>query len=726
MNFARMMEQQRAEGAELSRRSFLKASIGAGGALVVAFPWPTGEAVAAPASFSPNVYIRIARDGKVSFVVPFAEMGQGTFTAVPMMLAEEIDVDLASVAIEQAPADEKAYGHPLFGLQVTGGSASIMAAWKAVRAAGATCRAMLVGAAADTWKVPPGECSTSKGQVVHAASGRRLAYGALTEKAAARPVPKDVAPKDPKTYSLVGTPAKRLDTRGKVDGSAMFGIDVRPKGVKVAAVANSPVFGGKVRKVDDSKARAVKGVRQVVVGDSIVAVVADHYGAAKKGLAALVIEWDEGANANFSSQAWLDSVKAALKTQGKVATKEGDYAQAKAGAARTHQAQYEAPPLAHAALEPLNCTIHVRRDGCDVWLGTQAPARVQGLVAKVTGLPQEKVVVHNHLIGGGFGRKLDADYVEQGAKIARQVEGPVKLVWSREEDIQHDTYRPYFVDDLAAALDANGKVIGFSHRFAGSSVAARYAPSWMPPDGGPDPDAVEAAAGPYSTPVKYVEYVATEPPAGLITGWWRGVGPTHNGFVNECFMDELAELAKADAVAYRRAHLDQNPRALAVLNLAAEKSGWGKKLPPGTGMGVSVLNAWGSYAALVVELSVGADGTVKLHRMTSAVDCGTAINPDIVIAQMQGGQAFGLQAVMYGTLTLDKGRVQQSNFHDYQMLRMNESPPMDVHLVKSSSEPGGMGEIGTAVVAPAYLNAIHAATGKRFRTYPIPAERLKT
>lgn len=710
----------------LSRRGFLMASAGAGGSLVLGFHVPLGRANAATSDFRPNVYIRIGRDGGITFVVPFVEMGQGTFTAVPMMLAEELDVDLAAVRVEQAPADEKAFGHPVLGLQVTGGSASIQGAWKALRAAGATCRAMLVSAAADTWGVSPASCMTQGGRVVHPPTRRQLAYGGLAAKAAALPVPSNVAPKDPRNYRLVGTPAKRLDTRSKVDGSARYGIDVRMPNLRYAAVANCPVFGGKVAKVDDSKARAVKGVRQIVVADNIVAVVADHHGAARKGLAQLTVEWDNGPNAAFSSARWLESLKSAMNQKGVVATQDGDFARTAATAARRHEADYEVPSQAHAALEPLNCTLHVRPDGCDVWLGTQAPARVQSLVAGITGLAPEKVVVHNHMIGGGFGRRLDADYVEQAAKIARQVRGPVKLVWSREEDLQHDTYRPYFFDQLSAAMDARGQVVAFSHRFAGSSVAARYAPVWMPPNGGPDPDAVDAAAGPYSTPTKYVEYIRSEPPQGLMTGWWRGVGPTHNCFVTECFMDELAEIAKADPVEFRRRHLDQNPRARAVLDLAAEKAGWGRKLPARHGMGVSVLNAWNSYAALVVELSVSSDGSVKVHRMTSAVDPGIAINPDIVIAQMQSGQVFGLTAAMHGPLTFDGGRVVQSNFHDYPLLRMNESPVMEVHLAQGGGEPGGMGEIGTAVVAPAYVNALFAATGKRFRSYPIAQERLKS
>lgn len=712
--------------APLNRRLFLQATAGAAGSLVVAFHLHPGTASAAAADFQPNAYIRIDVNGAVTFVNPFAEMGQGTFTSVPMMLAEELDIGIDTVRVEQAPAAEKLYGHPVLGTQVTGGSASIQGAWKAVRIAGATCRAMLVAAAARAWNVAPNTCETRKGRVVHTATGRQLSYGSLASRAARLAVPRDVIPKDPRNYRLVGTAVRRLDTPGKVDGTAKYGIDVRMPKLRYAAVANAPVFGGKVARVDARKTHEVKGVRQVVVADDIVAVVADHHGAARKGLALLQVEWDSGPNAQFSSQSWLTSLRGAIKGRGIVAVREGDFTQARASAASAHDAEYEVPPLAHAALEPLNCTLHVRADACDVWLGTQAPARVQDVVARVTGLAPDKVRVHNHVMGGGFGRRLDADYVEQAAKIARQVQGPVKLVWSREEDIQHDTYRPYFLDQLSAAMDAQGNVIGFSHRFTGSSVTARYAPEWTHENGGRDPDAVDAAAGPYSTPTKYVEYVRSEPPAGLITGWWRGVGPTHNCFVNECFMDELAVLAKADPVEFRRRHLAHDPRALAVLNLAARKAGWGRRLDPGRGMGVALLNAWNSYAALVIDASVSADGSVKVHRMTSAVDCGTVINPDGVIAQMEGGQLFGLTAVMYGTLTFERGRVVQSNFHDYPILRMNESPPMDVHLIKSGGDPGGMGEIGTAVVAPAFINALYAATGKRFRSYPVSQERLKS
>lgn len=723
----------------MERRDFLKIGAGTGGAFVASFCLPlradaAGAAKAAKggtaassavASFEPSVYIRIAPSGKVTYVIPFVEMGQGSFTAIPMMLAEEMDVPLSTVTIEQAPADEKRYANPVFGMQITGGSASMIAAWKAVRSAGATCRAMLVNAAADTWQCTAQECVTRDGKVVQTATGKQLAYGALVAKAAGMPVPKDVPPKDPKAYQLVGTPAKRLDTRSKTNGSAQFGIDTRLPGMKVAAITHCPVVGGKVRRVDDSKALAVRGVRRVLVADDIVGVVADHYGAARKGLAALVIDWDEGPNAGFSTTAWKTSVRDALKRNGIVSKQEGDFAAAKAApGTRLVEVEYDAPTMVHAPLEPMNCTLHFHDGACDVWLGTQAPVKAQQAIAAVSSVPVEKIQVHNFLIGGGFGRRLDAEYVGQAAKLARQVDFPLKVIYSREEDIRHGSFRPLYCDEMAATLDSAGKITAISHRLSGSSIVARYAPQWLQP-GVADPDAVEAAETPYSIPAKIVEYVPVEPPSGYMTAFWRGVGPNHNAWAVEGFMDELAVTAKADPVAFRLAHLNDNPRLKAVLETAAAKSGWGTPLPARTGRGVAVLNAWGSHIAMVMELSVTPDGAVMLRRLTTALDCGIAVNPDSVVAQMEGGHIFGLTAVMLGKLTIDKGRVEQSNFHDFPLMRIDQTPRIDVHLVRSGAEPGGVGEIGTAIIAPAYINALYAATGKRFRSYPVAVEELK-
>ena len=712
--------------AMLSRRNFLAAS----GALVLSFWVPGADAAngpkgspAKPAAFAPNAYVRIGTDDTVTIVVALVEMGQGTFTAVPMLIAEELEVDLARIRIEQAPPDEKVYGHPIYGAQVTGGSGSMPAAWKALRQTGATAKAMLLSAAALTWHVPESECRAIDGAIRHVPSGRRLRYGDLATKASSLPIPKDVPLKAIADFRLVGRPVHRLDTPSKVNGTAVFGIDVKVKGLKFAAVANCPVIGGKFRSMNDRKARQVTGVRDVVSCDTAVAVIADHQGAAKKGLAALEVQWDEGASADFSSKTWANQLAEALKGKGIVATNEGDVSTALAQASQRVDAVYEVPPLAHTTMEPLNCTIQVTPGRCEIWLGTQAPARAQAMVADALGLKRDEVIVHNFLLGGGFGRKLDVDYVVTAAKLVKRVTYPVKVVFSREEDIQHDAYKPYFRDELVAGLNAAGELIAFSHRTAGSSVIGRYAPQWM--SNGLDGDAVDMAGSSYDIPSKYVEYVRHEPPVGLLTGNWRGVGPTHQVFVVESFIDELAALAKVDPVRFRERMLNKNPNALATLRLAAAKAGWGASLGQGRGRGVCLAEAFGAQAALVTDLTVAKDGAIKIDRMVCAVCCGLPVNPDGVEAQIQGGLLFGLTAVLYGKITFERGRVVQSNFHDYQPLRINEVPEIDVHIVPSDQPPVGVGEIGTAVVAASVVNAAYAATGRRLRTFPIDSEQLK-
>src|SRR3984957_6108797 len=559
--------------AALSRRTFIKVGAAAGGGLLLGLGLGGVHDAAAAESggFTPDAFIRIDRDGRVTFVVCQVEMGQGTYTSMSMLIAEELEIELASVHVEHAPASDKLYANPLLGFQATGGSTSVRGFWEPLRRAGATARTMLIAAAADNWKTDPSTCRAERGEVTHVPTGRNLGYGALADKAATLTVPDKVALKDPRAFKLIGTPAKRLDTPDKVNGKAQFGIDVKLPGMKIAAVAACPVIGGKLARLDDAKARAVKGVRQIVRLDDAVAVVADHMGAAKKGLAALDIAWDGGASAQFSTADLVDQLDAASKRPGAVAKREGDVANAMAGAAQTVEAIYHQPLLAHAALEPMNCTVHVQPDSCDVWVGTQVASRAQATAAQVTGLPPEKVRVHNHLLGGGFGRRLDVDGVTRAVAIARQVEGPVKVMWSREEDIQHDINRPYYYDRLSAGLDRDGMPVAFSHRVTGSSILAR----WLPPafQNGLDSDAVEGAAGPYGFPNVLVDYVRQEPPAGLTTGWWRGVGSTHNSFMVEGFVDELASAAGKDPVAYRGALLGKAPRAKGVLDLAAEKAG---------------------------------------------------------------------------------------------------------------------------------------------------------
>ena len=710
-----------------SRRSFLKAGAAAGGGLLLSFSLPLDNRKAAAAGavdFAPNAFVRIGTDGQIVLTMPYVEMGQGTYTSIPMLLAEELEVDLNQVQLEHAPPNEKLYGNPLLGgLQATGNSNAVRAAWQPLRQAGATARTLLVLAAAKRWNVEPASCRAESGEVLHPTTGRSMKYGALAAEAVGLPVPDEVALKRPEDFKLIGTPAKRLDTPAKVDGTAIYGIDVRPPGVKIATFAQSPVFGGRVKSVDDAAAKAVKGVRKIIRLDDAVAVVADHMGAAKKGLSALVIEWDEGPNAKLTTEDIAGELEKAASSKGAVAQNIGSVEEGMAAAVTKVEAAYQVPFLAHAAMEPMNCTVHVRKDSCEVWVGSQVIARAQAAAASTAGMPLDKVSVHNHLIGGGFGRRLEVDGVIRAVEIAKHVEGPVKVVWTREEDIQHDLYRPYFFDRFSAGLNEKGKPIAWNHRFAGSSILSRWAPPFF--NNGLDPDTTEGAIDlVYALPNMHVEYVQAEPP-GIPTAFWRSVGPSHTVFVVESFMDELAAAAKQDPVDYRLALLDKAPRAKAVLALAAEKAGWGQKLPERVGRGVSLQFVFATFMAQVVEVEVAKDGTVRVRRVVCAVDCGTVVNPDTVQAQIQGAVIFGITAALYGKITLKDGRVEQTNFDSYEMLRMNEAPVIEVHIVPSSEPPGGMGECGTSAVVPAVANAIFAATGKRLRKMPVDTAALK-
>ena len=699
----------------VSRREFLIAGAAAGGGLLLG--WRIDARPLSPV-FAPNAFIRIGTDGRVTMIMGQVEMGQGMYTAMPMLLAEELEVGLDQVRLEHAPPDDKLYANPIFHFQATGGSTSVKGLYEPMRRAGATARTMLMAAAAKRWNVDPASCRAERGAVIHTPSHRRLSYGALAAAAAALPIPDNVVLKRPEDFKLIGTPAKRLDTPDKVNGRAQFGIDVRLPGMKIATVAASPVLGGTVAGLDEAKAMAIAGVRQIVKLDDVVAVVADHMWAAKQGLAALAIRWDDGPNAKVSTADVVRELDAASQQPGVVARKEGDAAAAIAGATVKLDAVYQAPFLAHTTMEPINCTVHVRPDGCEVWTGSQVLARAQATAAQVTGLPLEKVVVHNHLLGGGFGRRLEVDYVTQAVRIAKQVDGPVKVVWSREEDVQHDVYRPYYYDRMAAGLDAHGKPIAWTHRLVGPSILARWAPPAF--RNGLDGDALDGAVHlQYDIPAIQVEYVRHEEPV-VNTGFWRGVGVTHNTFVIESFIDELALAAKADPFEYRRALLAKSPRARTVLELAAQQAGWGETLPAGRGRGIALMySGWDTYVVQVAELSVSESGEVRVHRIVCAVDCGTVVNPDIVKAQIEGGVIFGIGGALWGEVTLKNGRVEQSNFHDVRMLRMNETPPIEVHLVRNLEPPGGIGEPGTAVTAPALANAIFAATGKRIRKLPL-------
>jgi isoquinoline 1-oxidoreductase beta subunit len=710
----------------LSRRKFIQVGAAAGGGLMLSLrlPLANGEAHAADAGdFAPNAFIRIGGDGQIVLIMPYVEMGQGTYTSIPMLIAEELEVGLDRVRLEHAPPNEKLYANPLLGVQATGNSNAIRGAWEPLRRAGATARTMLLAAAAQRWSVDPASCRAERGEAIHASTGRRIRYGDLAAEAALLPVPENVALKRPQDFTLIGTRAKRLDTPAKVNGTAIYGIDVRPPGVKIATLMQSPAFGGRLKSVDDSAAKTVNGVRQIVQLDDAVAVVADHMGAAKKGLAALKIEWDDGPHAQLKTQDIAEELAKATLAKGAVAQHIGDADKAMASAATKVEATYQAPFLAHAAMEPMNCTVHVRGDNCEIWIGTQAIARVQAAAAKTAGLPLDKVTVHNHLLGGGFGRRLEADAVVPAVQIAQHVDGPVKVVWTREEDIQHDMYRPYWFDRLSAGLDENGKPLAWRNRFAGSSIVARYLPPAF--KDGLDPDSTEGAIDlAYDLPNFHVEYVRVEPP-GISTAFWRSVGPSHNVFVTESFIDELAAAAKQDPVAYRRALLDKSPRAKAVLDLAAEKAGWGQPLPERKGRGVALQSVFGSYLAQVAEVEVSKDGEVSVRRVVCAVDCGTVVNPDTVEAQMQSGIVYGVSAALYGEITLKNGRVEQSNFDTYPVVRIKETPAIEVHTIESSAPVGGIGEAGTAAIVPAVANAIFAATGKRLRKMPVDANALK-
>lgn len=724
---ARRMTSSVAPDSGLSRRSLLKVSAAAGGGLLLGFSLPgLLDAKADDAVFSPNAFIRIDRQGQVTLILPQVEMGQGIYTAQAVLLAEELEVDLARLRLEHAPADDKLYVNPAIGFQVTGGSTSIRGFWEPMRQAGAATRMLLIAAAAQQWQVEASTCQAKAGEVSHAASGRKLGYGALADAAAKLPAPDKVALKDPKDFTLIGTSPKRLDTPDKVNGKAQYGIDARPPNLKVATVAACPVFGGKLASINDSKAKSIKGVRQIVKLEDAVAVVADHMGAAKKGLEALEIKWDEGANAKFASADLFAAMAQAADTskEGVAGAKAGDVDKALAGAVQKLEAAYQVPFLAHTTMEPLNCTVHVRADGCDIWTGSQVVSRAQATAVEITGLTPDQVKVHNQYLGGGFGRRLEVDYVTQAVKIAKQVSDPVKVIWTREEDIQHDIYRPAYHDKFVAGLDDKGMPVAFSHRVVGSSIVARWLPQAF--KDGFDFDAVDGAAGPYDFDNLHVDYVRHEPPAGLQTGWWRGVGVTHNAFVVEGFIDELAALAKKDPVEFRRGLLGKQPRARAVLDLAAEKAGWGTSMPAGTGRGVSLIFGFGTYVAQVAEVVVDKDGQVKVTRVVCAVDCGHQVTPDIIKAQIEGGTIYGITAALYGEITLKDGRVEQSNFDTYQALRINEAPQIEVHLVESSEAPGGIGEPGTATIAPAVVNAIFAATGKRLRKLPVDTATLKS
>jgi isoquinoline 1-oxidoreductase beta subunit len=672
--------------------------------------------------FAPNAFIRIDTDGAVRLVMPSVEMGQGIYTGISMMLAEELGVDLGQIKVEHSPPNEQLYANPYIGGQITGGSTSTRGQYQVLREAGAVARTLLVSAAAERWHVDPSTCTVAHGVVSHAGSGRKLAFGALAKSAGALPMPPQVTLKDPKDFTIIGKPLRRVDSVDKTRGATQFGIDVRVPGMKVATVRACPTFGGKLVGVDERRTRAIPGVIDVIRLENAVAVVGEHFWAAKQGLEALDIIWDPGENADLTTAELRGALAEALRNDKSIVARE----QGKRPAdGKLIEAVYQSPMLAHAPMEPLNTTVSVTADKCEIWVGTQVPTRCVAGAAKITGLPPEKIVLHNQYIGGGFGRRLDSDSVEQAVKFAKQVKYPIKIIWTREEDIRQDIVRPMYHDHISAVLDTDGRLVWFGDRITGGTVLGRWLPMAMPKSG-LDDDLVECAAKtPYDIPNVKVEWIRHDMPDGLLVGWWRGVGPTHNLFVVESFMDELAHSAGKDPLEYRRAMLQKNPRALALLNLAAEKIGWNQgTLPPRVGRGIALGEPFGSHVCLIVEVEVTAQGEVRLRRAVVALDCGIAINPSSIEAQIQGGLIFGLSAALYSGITVKKGGIEQSNFHDYRSLRINEAPRIEVHCVQSTQPPGGLGEVGTAIAAPALGNAIFAATGVRLRALPVERRLL--
>lgn len=714
----------------ISRRTFIKATALVAGGLVIAFSIPHAKRFLMPGATTdagkagdkplptPNAFLRIGTDNTITVMLAHSEMGQSIWTTLPMLIAEELDADWSKIKVEHASAAPE-YAHTAYGIQITGGSSTTWSEFDRYRQAGALTRALLVSAAAAELGVPAESIKTENGFAI--SGDKKINYGDLAEAAAKLETPKTVTLKDPKDWKIIGKATKRLDGPEKINGTAIFGQDIQFDGLMTAMVARSPVFGGSVKKFDASATKKIKGVKQVVQVPTGVAVIADNYWAAKKGRDALQIEWDLGPNASLDSKALFDEYRKMAATEGMVAAKAGDIKTTMSKAGKLVEAEYALPYLAHSPMEPLNCSVKIDKDGCEIWTGTQMQTTDQQAAAKILGLKPEQVRIHTLFLGGGFGRRANpaADFVSEAVHVAKAAGVPVKTVWSREDDVKGGYYRPMYLHKAKIGLDANGSPVAWEHTTVGQSIMLGTPFEAFGIKNGIDNTSVEGTAdSPYLKSIPNYQVSLHTTKTGVPVLWWRSVGHSHTAFVMESLIDELAHTAKKDPLEYRRALLKDHPRHLAALNLAAEKADWGKPLPKGVFRGIAVHESFGSYVAQVAEVSVD-KGEVKVHRMVSAIDCGLAVNPDSLKAQMESSISFGLGAAMQSEITFKDGMVQQSNFHDYQVMRMANMPKVEVYIVQSTEKMGGVGEPGLPPVAPAVTNAIFAATGKRIRTLPI-------
>ena len=706
----------------MDRRSFLKSGAAGAAGLLVGFYFHGDMELLAVAPGEPvvlNAWIHVGTDDYVTILIDKSEMGQSILTGLAMIAADELDCDWRKVRTEFAPAD-KVYINPRFGVQGTGGSSGTPTSWNPLRKASAAARAMLLGAAAQKWGVDASECRAENSTILHAPTKRRLTYGSLAEAAAKLPVPQDVLLKTPSQYQIIGKPTKRLDTPAKVNGSAQYGIDVRQPGMLYAVVARCPVFGGKVASFDATKAKAISGVKDAIQISSGVAVIAENTWAAMQGRRALAVQWDEGPNATLTSADISKSLANAAARPGAIARKEGDVEAGLAAAATKFEVNYEVPFLAHATMEPQNCTAHVRADRCDVWAPTQAQTSSQATAAKITGLDISAVFIHTTFLGGGFGRRFEADFIGEAVEVSKATGAPVKVTWSREDDMQHDYYRMVSYARCEAGLDADGWPVVWSSRVSSPSLLARFGPL----KDNFDHRSVESLDNvPYTIPNILIDFQLVN--TGVPIGFWRSVGASQNGFFLESFMDEIATAGKKDPYELRRRLLAKSPRHLAVLETAAQNAGWGKPLPAGRFRGIAVVTSYDGFVAHVIEISVNRqERALKVHRVVCALDCGRIVNPASIDAQARSSIVYGLTAALHSAITIDRGRVQQNNFNDYQMLRFDEMPDIEVHVVSSDGPPTGAGEFVLPPVAPALCNAIFAATGRRVRRLPIQPEDL--